>query len=204
MGMALSRNRGSVGRCQLRYCQGLIWSAWSQRFTVEAEMLETMPRWITARASSGADQRESGLPESRGSVQAKAVTCARAAEGEKARPAGPRRFLERRSRPAPAAPLPHGPVSTAHRPRDGRVRPVGMLVRAQEYLGPYHLSVGRRATSRDAFELFVLGSGESDAALRFRSARSRDFSAHRPLGSDDIRSGLKDLETRNEFMIRCT
>jgi hypothetical protein len=86
MGMAFSRNRGSVGCCQLRYCQGLIWSAWSQRFTVEAEMFETMPRWITVRASSPADQRDSGLPESRAKVQARAVTRARIAEGKKAWP----------------------------------------------------------------------------------------------------------------------
>src|SRR6266542_3823047 len=97
-------------------------------------MLETMPRWITARASLAADQRESGLPEPRGSVQARAVTRARVAEGKKARPAGPRRFVERWSRPAPAAPLAHCPVSTPHRPCDGGVCPVRMLVREQEYL----------------------------------------------------------------------
>jgi hypothetical protein len=62
-----------VGCCQLRYCQGLIWSACSQRFTVAAEMFGVMPRWITARANSLADQRASGLPESRGNVQASAV-----------------------------------------------------------------------------------------------------------------------------------
>jgi hypothetical protein len=44
MGMAFSRNRGSVACCQLRYCHGLIRSACSQRFTVEAEMCETIPR----------------------------------------------------------------------------------------------------------------------------------------------------------------
>src|SRR5215472_2087105 len=93
MGMAFSRKRGSVGCCQLQYCHGLIWSAASQRFTVEAEMFATIPRWITARASSLADQRDSGLPESRGKVQARAVTRARTAEGKKARPARPRGFL---------------------------------------------------------------------------------------------------------------
>jgi len=167
-------------------------------------MLETMPRWITARANSAADQRDSGLPESRGSVQARAVTRARAAEGEKARPPGPRRFLERRPRPASAAPFAHCPVCTAHRPRDGRVGPVRLLVREQQYLGPHDLSVGGPAEARHALELFVLVSSESDAALRLRSARSRDFSAHRPLKSDDIKRGVEDLKTRNEFMIRCT
>jgi hypothetical protein len=36
---------------------------------------------LIAGTSSVTDQRESGLPESRGSVQANAVTCARTAEG---------------------------------------------------------------------------------------------------------------------------
>ena len=51
---------------------------------VAPEMRRTIWRWTTAQASSEVDQRESGLPESRGSVQANAVTCARTAEGEKA------------------------------------------------------------------------------------------------------------------------
>ena len=55
---------------------------------VAPEMRRTMPRRTTARASSVADQRESGLPESRGRVQASAVTCARTARGKKRGPPG--------------------------------------------------------------------------------------------------------------------
>jgi SAM-dependent methyltransferase len=79
-----------------------------------------------------------------------------------------------------------------------------MLVREQQYLGSHDLSVGGCAKARNALDLFVLGSSESDTALRLRSARSRDSSAHRPLKSDDIKRGVEDLKTRNEFMIRCT
>ena len=163
-----------------------------------------MPRWMTARASSPADQRDSGLPESRGNVQARAVTRARTAEGKKARPTWPRGFLIRRPRPAAAAPLAHSPVGTAHRPGNCHVTPVWMLVRPQEDLRPHHFRVWCCPKTADAFEFSVLRSGESNATLRFWPSRSREFAAHRPLKSDDIRSGFEDLKTRNEFMIRCT
>src|SRR5262247_2513649 len=132
MGMAFSRKRGSVWCCQLQYCHGSTRSAASQRFTVEAEMLETIPSWITARASSLADQRDSGLPESRGNVQARAVTRARTAEGKKARPAWPRGFLIHWPRPAAAPPLADGPIGTAHCPGNGHVAPVWMFVGPQQ------------------------------------------------------------------------
>src|SRR5215813_9198428 len=159
---------------------------------------------MTARASSLADQRDSGLPESRGNVQASAVTRARTAEGEKARPARPRGFLIRRPRSATAPPLPYRPVPTAHGPGNGHVTPLGMLVGEQEDLRPDHLRVGSCPKSADAFELSVFRSSESNAALRFRSPRTRGLFAHRSLESDDISRPFQNLKTRNEFMIRCT
>jgi hypothetical protein len=135
-------------------------------------MRETILRWITAEASSLADQRDSGLPESRGNVQARAVTRARTAEGEKARPTWPRGFLIRRPRAAAPPPLPRRPVGTAHGPGNGDVTPLGMLVGQQEDLRPHHLGVGCCPKSADAFELSVFRSGKSNAALRFRSPRT--------------------------------
>jgi hypothetical protein len=49
------------------YCQGLSASCLSQRRTVEAEIAPAMARATTSRASSGADQRDSGVPLSAGS-----------------------------------------------------------------------------------------------------------------------------------------
>src|SRR5262252_6062849 len=123
-------------------------------------MSETMPRWMTAPASSLADQRDSGLPESRGNVQASAVTRARTAEGKKARPAGPRGFLVHRP------PLGCGGATCA--PSDRRSPPLGqwrrtpvrMLVRQQEDLCPNHFGEWCCPKPADAFELPVLRSGK--------------------------------------------
>jgi hypothetical protein len=63
-------------KIQERCCQGLIASSRSQRRTVEADRAGAM-RWVTAsRASSGHDQRTSGVPVSAGSWQASALTWA--------------------------------------------------------------------------------------------------------------------------------
>src|SRR4029077_10364771 len=137
--MARSRKRGSVGRCQLWYCQGLMRSAWSQRWMVAPEMRRTMPRWMTARASSETDHRESGLPESRGKVQANAVTCARTAEGKQAWTPGPGRVLEGRPRSAPPPPFTDRPIRAAHRPGDGGVAPLRVLIGQEQNLRAHHL-----------------------------------------------------------------
>jgi hypothetical protein len=172
--MARSRKRGSVGRCQLWYCHGLMRSALSQRWMVAPEMHRTMPRWTTARASSRVDQRESGLPESRGSVQANAVTCARTAEGEKAWSTGPRRVLQ--SRPCPAAPPPltHRPIGAAYGPGNGRVAPFRVLIGQEQDLRPHHFRIGGGATTGEALELPVLGCGQRHLVLRRRSTALRD------------------------------
>src|SRR5262249_44093271 len=159
----------------------------NQRFTVDAEMRETIRRSITADASSLADQRDSGLPESRGNVQTRAVTRARTAEAEKARPTWPRGFLLRWPRAAAAPPLAHRPVGAADGAGNGDVAPVGMFVGQQEDLRSHHLRVWRGPKSADAFEFSVFRSRKSNAALRFRSPRTRGFSAHRSLESDDSR-----------------
>jgi hypothetical protein len=57
-------------------CQGLSVSSRSQRRTVEAEIEPAMQRATISRASSGHDQRDSGVPVSAGSWQARALTSA--------------------------------------------------------------------------------------------------------------------------------
>lgn len=63
MRAALGWNFGSRMKIQDRNCQGLSVSSRSQRRTVEAEMR----RATISRASSGHDQRDSGVPVSAGS-----------------------------------------------------------------------------------------------------------------------------------------
>ena len=177
--MARSRKRGSVGRCQLWYCHGLMRSALSQRWTVAPEMRRTMPRWTTARASSVADQRESGLPESRGSVQASAVTCARTAEGEKAWSTGAWRVLQGRPRPAAPPPLAHRPIRATHGPGNGRVAPIRVLIGQQQNLRPHHFGIGSGATAGQTLERPILGRRQGHLVLRLRSTALRDASALR-------------------------
>jgi hypothetical protein len=60
-----------------RYCQGLIASALSRRRrAVGADMVGAMARSTTSRASSGHDQRDSGVPVSGGNWQSSALTSA--------------------------------------------------------------------------------------------------------------------------------
>jgi hypothetical protein len=182
----------------------LIWSAWSQRLMVEAEMRAIIRRWRTARTSSAADQRERGLPRSRGRVQARAVTCARTEEGKKAWPPWPRGLLDGRPRPAPFAPLADRPVRAAHGAGDRGVAPVGMLVSQEENFRPDHFRIWGRPDSRNAPELLVLRSRETNPMPGSRSSAQRDLAAHGAPWADDTRRAFEDLKTRNEFMIRCT
>lgn len=61
-------------KIQERCCQGLSASWSSQWRTVEADTKAAMPRSMASRASSGADQRDSGTPLSAGSRQAGAYS----------------------------------------------------------------------------------------------------------------------------------
>src|SRR6476620_3080489 len=73
---AFERKAGPAMKIQDWYCQGLSASCLSQRRTVEAEIAPAMARATTSRASPGAAQRESGVPLSAGSCQARALTWA--------------------------------------------------------------------------------------------------------------------------------
>jgi hypothetical protein len=171
--MARSRKRGSVGRCQLRYCHGLMRSAWSQRWMVAAEMRPTMPRRATARASSAVDQRESGLPESRGSVQANAMTCTRTAEGKKRGPpgrgascrAGPARLRPRHLRTVRSV----QPTARAM----AAIAPVRVLIGQEQNLRPHHFRIRGGATTGEPLELSVLRRRERHLVPRFRSTALR-------------------------------
>jgi hypothetical protein len=57
----------AVMKIQERSCQGLMASSPSQRRTVEAETGPVMLRAASSAASSGHDQRDSGVPASAGS-----------------------------------------------------------------------------------------------------------------------------------------
>jgi hypothetical protein len=74
---ARSANRGSRGKIHERCCHGRIASSDSQRQTVTPLICSTIPRVIASRASSLADQRDSGTPCSAGSAHASAITSAR-------------------------------------------------------------------------------------------------------------------------------
>ena len=124
----------------------------------------------TARTSSVTDHRESGLPESRGKVQANAVTCARTAEGKKAWTPGPGRVLEGRPRSAPPPPFTDRPIRAAHRPGDGGVAPLRVLIGQEQNLRAHHLRMRSGATACQALELAVLGCRERHLPSRFGSA----------------------------------
>ena len=145
-------------------------SARSQRWTVAPEMRRTMPRWMTARTSSVTDHRESGLPDSRGKVQANAVTCARTAEGKKAWTPGPGRVLEGRPRSAPPPPFADRPIRAPDGPGDGGVAPLRVLIGQEQNLRAHHLRMRGGATACQALELAVLGCRERHLPSRFGSA----------------------------------
>src|SRR6516225_11845543 len=102
-----------------------------------------IPRAWTVAATSVLDQRESGRPESRGRVHARAVTCARWTEGKKTRLPRRRGIPESRPVPGPGAPGADRSIGTADRLRDRRVAPLGMLIGQEQNLRPDPLG-GRR------------------------------------------------------------
>jgi hypothetical protein len=115
------------------------------------------------------DQRESGLPESRGRVHASAVTCARTTEGKKAWSTGSGGVLQRRPRPTAPPPLAHRPIRAAHGPGNGRVAPVGVLIGQEQNLRPHHFGIGSRPTTGEPLECTVLGRRQRHLVLRPRS-----------------------------------
>jgi hypothetical protein len=167
--MARSRKRGSVGRCQLWYCHGLMRSARSQRWMVAPEMRRTMPRWTTARRSSVTDRRESGLPQSRGRVQANAVTCARTAEGKKAWTSGSEAPPRESARPTPPSPLPHRPIRATHGSGDGGVAPLRVLVGQEQNPRSHDFRMRGGSTARQTLELSVLWRRKGHLPSRFGS-----------------------------------
>ena len=171
---------------------------------VPAEMRRTMPRWITARASSGTDQRESGLPKSRGSVQANAVTCARTAEGEKAWTPGPGRVLEGRPRPAPPPPFADRPICAAHGSGNSGVAPLRMLVGQEQDPRSHDLRMRGGATARQTLELSVLGRPKSHLPSRFGSTAPAEATSRCPHRTQDSTGLSMTPKTRCEFMKRCT
>jgi hypothetical protein len=122
------------------------------------------------RASSAADQRESGLPESRGRVQARAVTCTLTREGEKTGRAPSGGFFEGRPGPAPLTPFADRPICAAHGAGNGRVAPVGVLVGQEQDLRPHDLGMRGRTKPGKVLERFVLGSGKRDLMPRLGSS----------------------------------
>ena len=171
---------------------------------VPAEMRRTMPRWMTARASSGTDQRESGLPKSRGSVQANAVTCARTAEGEKAWTPGPGRVLEGRPRPAPPPPFADRPIRAAHGSGDRGVAPLRVLVGQEQNPRSHDLRMRGGATARQTLELSVLGRRKSHLPSRFGSTAPAEATSRCPHRTQDSTGLSMTPKTRCEFMKRCT
>ena len=121
-----------------------MWSARNQRVIVEGAMAGTRRLAIAERTSSAADQRESGRPDSRGNVQARAVIRARTAEGKKARGAGPLRFCQRLSSTPSLAPFLDSAHRRPHPPGNLGVVPLRVFVGGEDDLGPHHAAMAGR------------------------------------------------------------
>ena len=119
-------------------------------------MCEAMPRWSASFASSAEDQRDKGLPDSTGRVQARAVIWARWAEGKKARDPGPRPVGEGGHLLPAAAPGSNRPIGASHVLGDRAIVPVRMFVGQQDALRTYHLRMTDSCPrASHALKLFV-------------------------------------------------
>ena len=146
-------------------------SSRNQRVIVEAEMVGMM-RWAIAdRTISAADQRESGRPDSRGNVQARAVIRALTVEGKKARGPRPLRFGQRSAVPPPLAPFLNGPHGGPQLTGRLGVVPLRVFVGDEDDLGPNHAAMaGCFSKATEPLELRELFKGERNRCCWFRSS----------------------------------
>src|SRR4030067_2250098 len=85
---ALAAKKGSRGKIQQRYCQGLIAPSESQRQTVLSLIRATSPVRRASAARSVTLILESGIPRDAGSSQAMALTWTTSSGGKNPRAAG--------------------------------------------------------------------------------------------------------------------
>lgn len=138
-------------------------------------MRETIPRSLAVWASSAEDQRESGLPDSCGSVQANAVIWARTVEGKKARGARTWRFCKDGTVPARRSPFADGRDVTPHLTGNRGVVPRGVLISQNEDLRPHHLEVGRLAQTSEVLKSCIFLSRKSYDMVRLGSTGHATF-----------------------------
>jgi len=138
-------------------------------------MAGTMRVAIADRAISAADQRESGRPDSRGNVQARAVMRALAVEGKQARRARPLRFGQRPGGPPPLAPLLHSAHRRSQPPGNLGVVPLRVFVGGKDDLGPKDATMaGRFSEATETLELLEFFQGKRNGFCWFRSSWHRN------------------------------
>jgi hypothetical protein len=116
---------------------------------------------IAERTISAADQRESGRPDSRGNVQARAVIWALTVEGKKARRPRPLRFGQRSGGPPPLAPFLNRAHCCPQLPGNLGVVPVRVCVGGEDDLGPQDTTVaGRFAETHKVPQVLEFFKGE--------------------------------------------
>ena len=136
-------------------------------------MLETIPRWTASFPNSEEDQRDNGLPDSTGRVQASAVIWARWAEGKKSWGAHSGSIPDD-GIPAPSlAPLPNRPVVRSDFSRDLHVAPARMFPGQKQNLGSQDHIVGGLAQPGNALQFLRLLAVEPDRIGRLGSSWHR-------------------------------
>src|SRR4051812_12381341 len=131
-----------------------------------------MPRSTASRASSAADQRDSGRPVCAGSSHASALTSAISAGGKRPGTPPPGPLIQ-----PPQALLREAPSPLTRR-LIGAVQPprnlaITMTIGGQQHdLGPNHLAMGTRVLRRAPTQLTLLGLAQGDRHLGHRRPHS--------------------------------
>lgn len=125
-------------------------------------MFETMPFSLAVLASSDEDQRESGLPDSLGKVQASAVICALCIEGKKTRGSRARFLLKGRAVTAGCPAAAHRDHGTSGLFSDGGIVPIGMLIGQNQNFRAHDLGMRRFAQPRDMLKICVFFGCQAD------------------------------------------
>lgn len=167
-------------------------------------MLEAIPFSLTTAVSSLLDQRDSGFPESRGNVQARAVTWVLWVEEKKTGAPRPWCFLQQRTFPAARPPLAHGPDGASCLFGDCGIVPLGMFVSQDQNLSSDHLGMWCFSESGDILKLLVFLCSESNRMLGFGAAgHMPNTSNPLPYSEEKAVLGAVDFKlTKFGFMIQ--
>lgn len=141
---------------------------------VEGEMFLTIPFSFATLANSVEDQSDKGLSNSRGSVQARAVTWALSVEGKKTRCSRTFRTFDGAFLPPAAPPFLYCPKCATYCSGNLMAGPIRMFIGGNNDFCSNNFGMRRFEKSSDVFKFFIFFCSQFDFVSGFGSTRHRE------------------------------